>query len=63
MSLEVVQVSRDSFRFHFHPYSDHVHEVFLLHYAANKRYMSLVNTMWEFNTQRYKKSISEMLHF
>lgn len=51
------------FPFHFRPYSDHVLEVFLLHYAANKRYMSLVNMIWEFNTQTDKKSISKVLFF
>lgn len=55
--------SRDFFPFHFHPHSDHVFEVFLLHYADNKRYMSLVNMIWEFNTQTDKKSIAKVLNF
>jgi hypothetical protein len=55
--------SRDFFPFHFYPHSDHVREVFLLHYAANKRYMSVANTVWEFNTQTDKKSIAEVLQY
>lgn len=51
--------SRD---FHLYSHSQHAHQVFLLHYVANKRNVNFVNLIWDLDAQADKKSIHEYIH-